>query len=208
MSLIFAHNNWIRTKTLKETMLKELTHFPNAKFVISYNVEMSFKNFSEFDLSKIYFGPNNGHKLGSLNGAIYAMKNATMIADDNDIIVFSHDDVYLNDIDLFNKNILLMEKYEFVGRQKVGPFSTIDKPYIMLGSFITGKKGASIIGNAKTLADESALPKDNKNSFSPELYFGDIVKSLHSYWYVRDYDDLPIDELGYSHITKPRGWTE
>ena len=204
MSVTFCHNHWIREKALKNTVKIEQTHFPSASFIISYNVKPPKDRFFNL-MDTVYFGPNQGHKLGSLNGALFALNKAISL--DNKDIVFSHDDVYLNDAELLSKNLKLLDKYDFVGRQITGTFSTDENPYIMLASFLITKSGCEKIVNKVNKIN--TLPKDNNNSPSPEIYFGSlVVQNLNCFLYKHFEDARDMDQLGYYHIKKPRGWTE
>ena len=99
MKITFCHNVYNRFNVLKHTIELEEQNFPSSTFVVSCNCDDGIITDQIDRVNYIYYGPNQGHKVGSYNGLLYSLKKANEF--DSDIIVFSHDDIYLNDVELF-----------------------------------------------------------------------------------------------------------
>lgn len=212
--MIFAHNTFNRPFTLKKTINIEKRNFPNARFIITYN---SLKIKSEIeelcgnneDNTFIYYiGENKGHKLGSINCVMSALSYAYDIANDNEYIVFSHDDVYLSNINIFNEKLKILNMYDFVGRKYIGNKHNINNEnYVMLESFIINENVVSKIIRNYNHNCIDKLPTDNRGSLCPEIYFGDLlhVNSINSFFIEILENMFGDNDMGYFHIENIRG---
>jgi hypothetical protein len=206
--LTFTHNAWKREKTLNNTINVELNYFPNCLHHIAYNDKKptvpNSASLSEFITRK-------NHKLDAMNGCIHAIKGG--LEKPSEIIIFSHDDVYLKDIDLFNTALALIFKdHDFIGRRIYGECGNLTNPYIMLESFIIKKSLLKIlVSNIPEVHSIEDLPKDLRGSPAPEIFFGNYILrySKNPYFFEKDQNVMNIpDSLGYQHHIKPRGWIE
>lgn len=214
MKIAFAHNVWNRIKTLKNTVGIEKSFFPDSTHSIAYNFEkLDQARMADYsDVDWVYFGKNQGHKLGCLNGMIHALESA--IKHEPDVIIFSHDDVYVNNIEHLNARLKTIDMYDFIGRSFVGKRTNEGAlNYVMLESFIITASAAQNVLNKidRNLSREADLKKDAMGSHSPEMNFGSAV-----------FDSIPSDrlqlfpyyrreqpnELGFHHIERKRGWRE
>ena len=73
---------------------------------------------------------NKGHKLGSLESILSAVRYAIKL--ESDLIVFSHDDVYINNYKLLQENIEHLNSKSIVLRRPIQP----DANYFMYDAFI------------------------------------------------------------------------
>lgn len=107
---LFVHNTWNRTKLLYQNILNERENFPDAKIVVLYNNSMLKVNKSVCE--HIYVGENEGHKLSCLNMALHAIRLLGETYCDK--LVFSHDDVYLEDLGTLKENLHKADTYDVV----------------------------------------------------------------------------------------------
>jgi len=213
----FAHNVTFRKDPLIRTISIEKEHFPTAEFYVSGDGDpMIFSK--EWDINFEIYGPPQGHKVGCVNGTLHALR---MACESNaDIICFSHDDVYIHNIDRIRECIeMIGQGYDFVGRRHRGvhshsPYTSsqyCDK-YIMLESFIMSAPLAQKLIKNEKMFDANApslLPHDIRNSPSCELAFGEMIFShsekMYLYDFIHNWQDQE-NEMGYVHVGNPRGW--
>lgn len=198
--ICFAHNVYNAFDDLKKTINNNRKYFPESKVIISSNYD---KNINlEIDNSEIFkFGINQGHKLGALNGMLSAMNRS--IHEDCDLIVFSHGDVYINDINLFNKCLeMINNNFDFIGRRYIGDSKNGDR-YFMFDCFIIKKQLAiKCFNKIKLIEDIYSLPRDYRTGPCPELFFGNIICNNTEKFHVMDYSHTTWydNELGFYHI--------
>jgi hypothetical protein len=115
MNIVFAHNVYDRLKTLNYTILTEKSIFPDAHVSVACNGTFVniFKDVTNFSVIGFDEKP---HKIGCVNGCILSIQQLLNV--DFDVLIFSHDDVYINKIylDVFYKNIddILNKKYDII----------------------------------------------------------------------------------------------
>jgi hypothetical protein len=218
MKVIFAHNVFDRPKTLLATIKKEKELFPDAKVCVAYNnaeISKSFHEFQGLNVDFIYFNQKY-HKIGCTNGAFHSIYMA--IKNSPDIIVFSHDDVYLSNPNVFVKNISeIKQGCDFIGRVP-GNLPDIGKEYVMMETMYFSLDGAKkIYENFKPFSFEDEIERDLRGSISPEVNMYNLVKNLErkkliEYEHGNDPDhyNKVLDEiLGYTHLNiGKRAWKE
>ena len=117
MSIIFVFGPcWNNLQTLINTINNNILIVPNFKCIyIATNDINVFNYFQELNNIKIKcynFSDNEGHQTSCFRSVINGMH---MVIDndhdnDDDIVIFSHEDVYINDISLFNNSISKFKK--------------------------------------------------------------------------------------------------
>lgn len=220
MKINFAHNVYDRPNRLKETIRIEKELFPNAGIFIAYNnraIENEIKSIS--GASSIYFAQST-HKIGCVNGAYFSISLA--LQDNPDVIIFSHDDVYISNPEKVkgNINMILNEKFDFVGRIPCN-LPDIGKKYIMMEAmFLSPIAARCIYRDFKPFVNEQDIERDLRGSISPEVNMYNIVTKsiLHEkicgYTYIHENDPYRYnkslnDILGYTHENIGiRGWVE
>lgn len=216
MKISFAHNVQNRHKTLRETIEMELKYFPNAKIYVAYNGEnFNLNYFNDIENIEFIKYVGHGHKIGCVNGCITSIQTA--LKDDSDIIIFSHDDVKINPtkIDIVFKNIqeILNKKYDIICRR---PHSFGENYYMMEVFFLNKKTANEIFNNLKLLNGNNELPKDIKNSPSPEVWLYNIINNSGAnineidYMHFNNNYNLVLSEnLGFIHKNAGlRGWND
>jgi|TARA_R110002074_G_scaffold38935_1_gene105089 hypothetical protein len=192
MNLIFVIGPvWTNLDVLLDTIDKNRKMLSNIKKIYiptnHKDVEKYFiENPNENILCK-FFKENQGHQLSCYNSVIAGMHMVleNEKTNDNDIVIFSHEDCYVKNIDLFNNaiNKIKNENYEIVCREFDAPkcFNHYDR-YYMFDSFFIKK---SVI--SKYFKDVKLLDKF--------YHFGDIPKDIFKY-HCKD------KKFGEGHFTK------
>lgn len=205
MNIAFCHNVYSRKKTLMNTIEIERKFFPDCKQYVACNGQLKFDS----DIEVSYF-KNQGHKLGSLNGCIRSIQMA--VKNSPDVIVFTHDDVYINNIEVFKHNISKLEKYSFIGRRALWMEKHLVPIYIMMLSFMASIEFFDVFLEMKIARSLNDLPTHDNGAICPECYFGKYINgsTLEKliYGFNKDYDPNATDELGFKHITGTRGWSD
>lgn len=221
MKISFAHNVFDRPHRLKKTIEIERSLFPFSKIYVAYNnreIEQYFEIFAGMNVKFFYFGQPT-HKIGCVNGAYFSVSLA--LKDEPDVIVFSHDDVYISNSEIFKMNLNQLSKgYNFIGRIP-GNLPDIGTEYMMMEAMFFSKEGArKIYKDFKPFTDEFMIERDLRGSISPEVNMYNIVtKSLPkelicSYLYKHEndptlYNKSLNDMFGYTHENiGMRGWKE
>lgn len=215
MKIVFCHNVFIRYKTLFDTLKIEKQLFPDSQSVVAYNDIMPPDYVKKF--KDVEFIPFHGksHKIGCANGCITAIKAALKY--EPDVIIFSHDDVFINDkyIDVVNMNIskILGWHLDFICRR---PAEGYGKNYFMMECFFISKNAAKeCFENRPLFQSEEQIPTDIRGSISPEVFLHDAVnmfgvKSLvHNYEHkLEGYNDTLGKIMGFHHLNAgKRGWS-
>lgn len=212
MNIAFCHNTSgntvIRYKILEETVHRERSAFPKSQH-FTFCDGIPFK----FDHPVLFSNKQLGHKIGSLHGFIRSMQLAMMYSD-ADIFVFSHDDVYLEDLNSFNRclNMVHSGSHSMVARQfpDFKHPDLFDVNYISFESIVLSRDTANEIIDAfvySGVSSESDIIRDFRDSPSPELQIGEYTKNVKD----RYFFDLPsnqygLNEMGYHHKELKRGY--
>jgi len=208
--LHFIHNTYNRPNQVILTSSIEKGIFPECNHLIVYN--NNDLKFSEItNTNYFYMGENKGHKAGCINsiysGLKWLIENKSM--SDNDIVVFSHDDVYLSNPDKFKIYLQMMECFNLISRIYTGERSISSSPYIMIESLIIDINLAKkmITNYEYNGIDEKSLPLDRRESPSPEMYFGEKVFNNTNKCHFIEIKENNYGEnaLGYFHIKNKRG---
>jgi hypothetical protein len=165
MSLIFVIGPvWTNLDVLLDTIKKNRSMLSNIKKIyIPTNHEDVVKYFEENPDENIiceYAFKNKNHSLSCYNGVVSAMhmilKHETF-NDDDDIVIFSHEDCYVKNIELFNNSInkIKDENYEIVCREFDAPKcgNHYEKYYMFDTFFIKKSKIEKYFGNTVLLED-------------------------------------------------------
>jgi len=174
----FAHNVIDKAKNikqLKDTIAKNREFFPDAPAYIAF-----FSNDKEYklDLSSLenvktrYGGPNTGHKAGCFNGMFTAMHLAFDDSKDGDIVIFSHEDVSIQRIDLLQPYLKKLQDgaYSIIVRK---PAWIDESTYIMFDTLLIriGDDTRGMFNSMQWLNNEKELPFFG-SSYCPEMNFG------------------------------------
>jgi hypothetical protein len=203
MSFIFVFGPcWNNLQTLINTINNNSSLISNIKRIyISTNDPNTHRFFSELnnpDIISDYFYENQGHQSSCFNSIISGMKLVIANEKDNhddDIIIFSHEDVFIKDIDLFNNSVRkLKQGYDVVCREYTGSKKGESMDYYMNDAFLIKKnKVKDIFGN-------SCMKTIGPGNFC-EQEFTTIIKDHNvfsiPYWNHSTHKD---SELGFYHI--------
>lgn len=219
MKLAFVHNVYNRYKTLEYNISLHSKYFPSADTYIMYNLK-SYEDTTLYLNSNIkskYFSDTE-HKLGCINGFILGIKET--LSKKYDVIIFSHDDVYINEscINLIKDNIKLTYSYpyNFIARRPVtsGNYNVYGEDIIMMESvYLNGSYVRENFSKLKPLSSEKEIKKDKRDSPSPECHLysllgkdGLIIDYDHK---LKDYNKILGETLGFYHKNiGERGWTD
>lgn len=221
MNIIFVHNVFDRPKTLHETISKEKKYFPQAKIIIAYNnknIDFSLLKNAYYwnDVECIYF-KHETHKIGCANGFILGVQRA--ITKDCDVIFFSHDDVSINEnhLNVFKDNLTRIydKSFDVICRSPMNNYGT--NYYMMEGIFISRNKAEQVLENVKIYEDEKLIPKDVRNSISPEVFLYNLLNQkdvkIQNHIYDNSSDNQYNEQLGatlgvYHKNIGLRGWKD
>lgn len=206
MSIIFVIGpSWNNLSTLLETIeinKKMVSNIltENIKFYLPTNnreVENYFKNLNDNNIVSYYFGENQGHQLSCYNSIISGMKmviNNEELLYNEDIVIFSHEDCYINNLSLLNQAIFKLKcGYDMVCRKYNG--TIVGNPeYYMNDTFLINK---NIIKNI--------FEKENNINFIDhgyfcERYFTELFQNYNVYSIPYTHATWDDTELGFYHI--------
>lgn len=183
----------LKTIEINKNMLDNIKkiYIPtNNKDVEKYFLDNPMNNV----ICKYYF-ENKNHQQSCYNSVISGMKMILEYEnnDDNDIVIFSHEDCYIKNINLFNKNINILKNgiYDILCREYNAPLTNnhYDK-YYMFDTFFIKKKSIKKIFENTNLIDEfydfGSKPLNYKNYHSKdkkfcEAHFTKIIKNFNIY---------------------------
>lgn len=221
MKINFAHNVYNRPQRLAETIKIEKDVFPESNVYVAYNnkaIDYDIKNNQNITES-IYF-PQSTHKIGCVNGAYHSISMA--LRDNPDVIIFSHDDVFISNPKIVKRNIdlILSGRVDFVGRIPKN-IPEIGFKYLMMEAmFFSLKAAKNIYINFKPFDSEFEIERDLRGSISPEVNMYNIVNRAipqeltHIYFYDQDnntqkYNEVLNNVLGFTHHNAGvRAWKE
>lgn len=138
---------WNNLTTLLHTINNNRNIVKNIKkFYIptnDINVHKYFCNLNDPNIISYHFAENEGHQTSCYNAIISGMKMIIDLENDNedDIVVFSHEDVYVNDLRLFEhaKNKIISGGYDIVCRIYTGTKKGESLDYYMNDAFFIKK---------------------------------------------------------------------
>jgi len=149
MSFIFVYGPcWNNLHTLLNTIKNNFAICPNTKAIyIATNDSNVLEYFHSVAIKNIIcekFADNQGHQTSCYNSIIYGMHMVIKHEennDDNDIVIYSHEDVYINDIQLFNNSLKkLNQGYDIVCRKYMGTMKGESLDYYMNDAFLIRKR--------------------------------------------------------------------
>lgn len=192
---------WNNLQTLLHTIHTNRSFVPNIKkFYIATNDEKNVNFFKELNDPSIIcqkFAENEGHQTSCFNSIISGMKMIIDNEDENtdDIVIFSHEDVFIKDINLFNNAINKFQRgYDVVCRVYTGTKKGEPYDYYMNDAFLIKKnKVKEIFGN-------TSMKQIISGNFC-EKEFTNIIKDYNvfsiPYYQHSTHKD---SELGFYHI--------
>jgi len=160
MSIIFVFGPcWNNLHTLLKTIEININMVPNYKFIYIVTNDINvLKHFEENKSEKIKchkFSDNEGHQTSCFNAIISGMKMVIENDKDNDddIVIFSHEDVFINDLSLFNNSLSKFKKgIDIVCRIYKGTEIGEKLDYYMNDAFFIRKQKINeIFGNTNTM---------------------------------------------------------
>lgn len=206
MSFIFiigpAYNN---SKTLLETinnnnkLLKNIKHFyipTNDRNIYTY-----FQNQTDYDnITCEFYCENQGHQLSCYNCIIAGMKMLLLYDNEknDDIIIFSHEDCYLNDLSLFNKAVNKLQTYDIVCREYEAK-NQGRLNYYMNDTFIIKKNVIYDVFNNLDILKNFNEEINPKNRFC-EFFFSKNISKLKIFSILYNHTTWEDTELGFYHI--------
>jgi len=156
MGFIFVFGHcWNNLNVLVNTINNNLSLISDVKAIyIATNDDKTLEYFITYKDNRIKcekFANNEGHQTACFNSIIYGMQMVIkyQLDDEDDIVVYSHEDVYIKDITLFNNSISKFNRgYDIVCRKYIGTQKGEPIDYFMNdGFFIKKKKIKTIFGN-------------------------------------------------------------
>jgi hypothetical protein len=190
---------WKNLNTLLETIRINKKMLPNIKKIYiptnDKNVETYFiENPHDNIVCKFCF-ENKNHSLSCFNGVVSAMHMVLENEKNNDdnIVIFAHEDCYIKNMDLFNNALkkITDEKYEIVCREFDAPISKnhYEKYYMFDTFYIKQSVIAKYFTNEKILDefyDFGEKPKNHlqfhaKNKKFCEAHFTRIIQKANIY---------------------------
>jgi len=218
MKIVFAHNVHVRFQTLLETITIEKKLFPDSISIVGYNVDSPSEVLKNFKNIEYINFPGITHKIGCTNGCITTIQAA--LKHDPDLIVFSHDDVMLNEpyLKVFKENaeLIVSGEYDVICRKPM-PEQTYGKEYYMMEVFCLSKTGAEkAFGDLELFKNEYDIPEDARGSISPEAFLYNRInekglKVLEKGYFhtIVKYNETLSNNFGYTHKNVgSRGWTD
>jgi hypothetical protein len=210
--IFFLHNTYNRPKQVVEHSVKERLLYPDSYHLIVYNNEDIYIKKELVDMEVFYFGENKGHKTGSLNSVYSALKKITnnFKMTNDDIIFFSHDDIFLSNNNKFFKYVSMMNEYDFIGRRCIQNKHIQNcNHYVMMESFLIKPNVAKLLVENYTYNqfNDNDLLLDTRGSASPEMNFGrDVINKINKQYFIDiNENSFGENELGYYHIQNIRG---
>ena len=200
MKIVFIHNVYKRHKQVIKTIEMNRRFIDDIRtFVVSNGNYFSFINYRGIpNLTFRQLLRNRGHKVGTLDTMLYGMKIASKV--ESDLIIFSHDDVYINNFQLLKNNISYLDSHSIIVRKPNVP----DQNYFMYDAFIIKTSVAKTIFSKKIRVNKYTLPNDFLNRPCPEIFFGNLIRKTLSNNDIKiiSYDDETWgdSELGFYHI--------
>lgn len=215
MKIVFCHNVHLRYKTLFDTLKIEKQLFPDSYSIVAYNDSPPPTYVKQF--KDVTFIPFKGvtHKIGCTNGCIVSIQEA--LKHNPDVIVFSHDDVFISQkyLHIFNRHSESIWKgfYDFIGRIPGG--GVYGKNYMMMECFFISAKAAKIsFGEMTPYIDESDIVRDVRGSISPEVFLFEAINkpelkllTMEYEHKLEGYNETLESLMGFHHLNAgKRGW--
>ena len=126
---------WNNLQLVLHTISKNRNILPGIKKIyIPTNDDNTLRYFTELNDPSIIctkFADNEGHQTACFNAIIFGMKMIIEHEDDNedDIVIFSHEDVFILDLSLFYNAVQKFQRgYDMVCRMYLGSKNTIKGP--------------------------------------------------------------------------------
>jgi len=202
MNIIFVIGpTWQNLNTLLKTIEINKSRCSNIKhFYIptnDKNVDKYFKDLNDENITSFYFSENQGWQLSCYNSIIAGMKmviNNEEQLNNDDIVIFSHEDCYINNIDLFHKAISkLNQNYNVVCRKYNGSIVNSEDYYMNDTFFI--KKNA-----IKNIFDCIDMKQSIETNYFCEKYFSQDISKCNIFYILYTHSTWGDTELGFYHI--------
>lgn len=221
MKIFFAHNSHNRPKTLKNTVKIEKDFFPDSECFLSLTENGGIDQFYFSDLmnTKTFKTFGNTWQLGCVN-SFYSLISKICENEEDGIIIFSHDDVFLKDYNVVIQNInkMITENISFIVRKPREFFG--DNYYMMEVVYLrlSHVKEFFTPFNNSLFHHESMITKDVNNTISAESWLhtklvnaknGLVIEYTHHGSTNEEINENLNENLGYEHINLGKnGWQE
>lgn len=200
MDIIFIFGPcWKNLKILKSTINNNLKFFPDSKIYIATNDKNVFNYFYDTNIiCEQFSNDNQGHQTACYNSIIYGMHmiiKYEKIFNDNDIVIFSHEDVYIKDLTLLNNAINKFKKgFDIVCRKYEGTKNGEKFDYYMNDAFLIKKN------RIKEIFGKSKMKTIYSGMFC-EYEFTQIIQSFKIFYIpYHSHSTHKDSELGFYHI--------
>jgi hypothetical protein len=196
---------WQNLNTLLDTIkLNKSKLFNIHKFYITTNhknVENYFKVLNDDKIICIFFGENQGHQLSCYNSIISGMKmvidDENDVFDDNeDVVIFSHEDCYVHDVDIFKLAVekITKQNYDIVCREFIGTSIGQNYDYYMNDTFFIKKS------KIKDIFKNADIKHHMEDNYWCEKYFTELICKFNVFKIKYVYATHGETELGMYHI--------
>ena len=190
---------WKNLNTLLDTIEINKRMLNNIKKIYiptnNKNIEKYFLDNPMNNVICKYYFENKNHQLSCYNSVISGMKMILEYEDnnDNDIVIFSHEDCYVKNINLFNKNINILKNniYDIICREYDAPLTKNHyEKYYMFDTFFIKKTSIKKIFEKTNIVEEfydfGEKPLNyedyhSKNKKFCEAHFTEIIKNFNIY---------------------------
>jgi len=216
MKVAFAHNVYDRYSTLRDTIKLENQFFGDSTISVAHNGDLFIDLFQDVTNVKFCNFNQKTHKIGCVNGCILSIQQ--LLNEDFDVLIFSHDDVSIN-CKYFNIitqciNEIDSGLYDVICRT---PNNYYGSNYYMMEVFYMSKNVAiQIFEDLPIFEIEENIPRDVKNSISPEVWLFNIlnnnnlkIKTFQFESNLNVYNKQLGEQMGFTHKNAGRrGWRD
>ena len=223
MSLIFVIgpcwnnlNTLLKTIEINRSLINNIKHFyipTNDKTVENY-----FTNLKDENITCNFFHENQGHQLSCYNSVIAGMNmiiRNDLSYNDTDIVIFCHEDCYIEDMNLFNKakKKILDDNYELVCRKfNAIYYKNFFENYYMCDTFLIKRNIINKVFESQNILEYFFdIIKDDDNKINRNIYhrknrkfceahFTNIIEKYRVYSILYTHATCGDTELGVHHI--------
>ena len=209
-------NTLINTININKNLINNIKHIYIPTNDLS--VEKYFKELNNPSITCKYINENQGHQLSCFNSVIAGMNMVLendLYYNNTDIVIFSHEDCFVNNIKLFNKALdnILINNYDIVCRKynATKMYSFFEDYYMHDTFYIKRSSINNIFKNTKILKEFNDIVKESdlnvnrekyhtKNRKFSEAHFTNIIENYKIYSIYYNHSTWGDTELGFYHI--------